>query len=95
MDRNITTFLAVEAFIQEHAREIRREKVLLDLDVAGLYQISLAELYKIIEKNKRRFSSDFMFMLNNEEKEKFSLKSKKVFCFYSNGDTYVRRAVKE
>jgi phage regulator Rha-like protein len=85
MDRNFTTFLAVEAFIQEHSREIRGEKVLIDLDVACLYEISLVELYKIIGKNKRRFPPDFMFMLNNEEKEKLSLKSKKVFAFTQMG----------
>jgi phage regulator Rha-like protein len=85
MERNISTFLAFEALIQERTREIRKEKVLLDIDVAGLYEISLAELYKIIAKNKRRFPPDFMFILNNEEKEKFSLKSKKVFAFTQMG----------
>ncbi len=85
MGKNITTFLAFEAFIQERTRKIRKEKVLLDIDVARLYEISLAGLYKVIEKNKSRFPPDFMFMLNNEEKEKLSLKSKKVLAFTQMG----------
>jgi len=64
MDKNITTLLAVETFIQEHTREIRGEKILPETYVASIYEISIEELHRTVEKNKRRFPSDFMFLLN-------------------------------
>jgi len=85
MDKNITTLLAVETYIQEHTREIRGEKALTDTDVAGLYQISLEELHKTVGRNKKRFPADFMFLLNEEEKKKLSLTGKKVYAFTQMG----------
>ena len=85
MERNITTLLAVETFIQEHTREIRGEKVLPDTDVAGLYEISIEELHKTVGRNKRRFPPDFMLLLNEEEKKKLSLTGKKVYAFTQAG----------
>ena len=85
MERNITTLLAVEAYIQGHTREIRKEKVLTDLDVAGLYEVSIEELHKTVNKNKSRFPSDFMFLLDEEEKKELSLTGKKVYAFTQAG----------
>jgi hypothetical protein len=52
MGGNVTTLLAVEAFILEHARNLRNMKVLLDIDVAGIFNISQEELYNAVKKNK-------------------------------------------
>ena len=85
MDKNITTLLAVETFIQEHTREIRGTKILSDTDVVILYKISIEELHRTVEKNKRRFPSDFMFLLNEEEKKKLSLTGGKIYAFTQAG----------
>jgi len=85
MDKNITTLLAVETFIQEHTREIRGTKILSDTDVVILYKISIEELHRTVEKNKRRFPSDFMFLLNEEEKKKLSLTGEKIYAFTQAG----------
>jgi len=85
MDKNISSFLAVETFVNEHTREIRSEKVLTDDIAAKLYEISIEEVHRTVEKNKSRFPSDFMFLLNDEEKKKMSLKAEKVYAFTWGG----------
>jgi len=85
MDKNITTLLAVETFIQEHTREIRGEKILPETYVASIYEISIEELHRTVGKNKRRFPPDFMFLLDEEEKKKLSLTGKKIYAFTQAG----------
>jgi len=85
MDKNISSFLAVEAFIKEHAREIRGESILPDVDVAKLYEVSIAEVHKTVAREKERFPQDFMFLLNKEEKEKLAMTGKKVYAFTQMG----------
>ena len=46
---------------------IRGEKVLLDKDLAALYQVSTSALNKAVTRNRDRFPSDFMFQLTKEE----------------------------
>ncbi len=85
MNKDITTLLALETYIRECAREIRGNKILLDTDVANLYKISIKELYKTVAENKNRFPQDFMFLLEEEEKQKLSLTGKKVYAFTQTG----------
>lgn len=85
MDKNISSYLAVETFVNEHTREIRNENVLIDGVVAKLYEISIEEVHRTVEKNKSRFPLDFMFLLNNEEKKRMSLKEEKVYAFTWGG----------
>ena len=85
MNKNITTLLAVETYIQECAREIRGDKILLDTDVANLYKISMEELHRTVAENKNRFPQDFMFLLKEEEKQKLTLTGKKVYAFTQAG----------
>lgn len=82
---NISSFLAVETFVNEHTREIRNENVLIDGVAAKLYEITIEEVHRTVEKNKSRFPSDFMFLLNDEEKKKMSLKAEKVYAFTWGG----------
>ena len=48
-------------------RHFRGEKVLLDSDLATLYDVSTGNLNKAVKRNLDRFPSDFMFQLKPEE----------------------------
>lgn len=47
--------------------EIRGQKVMLDRDLAELYQVATGNLNKAVQRNIRRFPEDFMFQLTKEE----------------------------
>lgn len=46
---------------------IRGKKVMLDSDLALLYEVSVKRLNEQVRRNKRRFPNDFMFELTVEE----------------------------
>jgi hypothetical protein len=46
---------------------IRGQKVMLDADLAELYQVPTKRLNEAIRRNRDRFPEDFMFRLSNEE----------------------------
>jgi len=48
---------------------IRGKKVMLDKDLAELYQVETKNLNKAVKRNMERFPNDFMFQLNREEFE--------------------------
>ena len=48
---------------------IRREKVMLDADLAELYGVPTKALNQAVKRNIDRFPEDFMFQLTNQEKE--------------------------
>ena len=56
--------------IQSKIYEVRGVKVMLDKDLAELYQVTTGNLNKAVKRNIKRFPSDFMFRLNKEEFEK-------------------------
>lgn len=47
---------------------IRGQKIILDADLAELYQVPTKALNQAVKRNARRFPSDFMFRLTKEEK---------------------------
>ena len=47
--------------------EIRGLKVILDKDLAEMYQVATSNLNKAVKRNIDRFPGDFMFQLNNAE----------------------------
>ncbi|MDR0737536.1 MAG: ORF6N domain-containing protein [Prevotellaceae bacterium] len=53
--------------IQSKIYEIRGRKVILDRDLAELYEVTTANLNKTVKRNIDRFPEDFMFQLNSEE----------------------------
>ncbi len=55
--------------IQNKIYLIRNQKVMLDKDLAGLYQITTGNLNKAVKRNIERFPDDFMFRLTKEETE--------------------------
>ena len=46
---------------------IRGQKVMLDSDLAGLYQVSTKRLNEQVRRNIKRFPEDFMFQLSYQE----------------------------
>ncbi len=46
---------------------IRNHKVMLDIDLAELYQVETGRLNEQVKRNPDRFPEDFMFQLTNEE----------------------------
>ena len=48
---------------------VRGEKVLLDADLARLYDVTTANLNKAVKRNRDRFPRDFMFQLSAVEAE--------------------------
>ena len=53
--------------IQNLIYEIRGQKVMLDSDLAILYQVQTKVLNQAVKRNIKRFPSDFMFQLTKEE----------------------------
>ncbi|MEW6659964.1 MAG: ORF6N domain-containing protein [Thermodesulfobacteriota bacterium] len=46
---------------------IRGERVILDADLAALYEVETRVLIQAVKRNSERFPSDFMFQLTKEE----------------------------
>ena len=55
--------------IQSKIYEIRGQKVMLDRDLAELYGIETKVLKQAVKRNLKRFPSDFMFELTQDEFE--------------------------
>ena len=63
--------------IQSKIHEIRGQQVMLDFDLAALYQVETKVLKQAVRRNIERFPEDFMFEISNEEYNslKISLRS--------------------
>jgi len=55
--------------IQSKIYEVRGQRVMLDFDLAALYQVETRVLNQAVKRNIKRFPEDFMFQLNNLEFE--------------------------
>ena len=55
--------------IEQSILYIRGEKVLLDVDLAGLYRVETRILIQAVKRNLVRFPPDFMFQLTKKELE--------------------------
>lgn len=53
--------------IENKIYEIRGKKVMLDFDLAEMYQVETKNLNKAVKRNIERFPEDFMFQLTSEE----------------------------
>jgi hypothetical protein len=49
--------------IEQKIYLIRGQRVMLDKDLANLYQVSTKRLNEQVKRNKRRFPKDFAFLL--------------------------------
>ena len=59
--------------IQSKIRALRGQRVMLDFDLAALYEVEARVLNQSVKRNLRRFPVDFMFQLSPEEWEELRL----------------------
>ena len=55
--------------IQNRIYEIRGERVMLDRDLAALYEVEIRILNQAVKRNIKRFPKDFMFQITKDEFE--------------------------
>src|SRR5215218_3807930 len=55
--------------VQNRIYEIRGERVILDRDLALLYETETKRLTEAVKRNSKRFPKDFMFQLTSKEWE--------------------------
>ena len=67
MAKQQTTSLIPVERIAAQIYLIRGEKVMLDRDLATLYQVETRRLNEQVKRNRERFPKDFMFQLTKEE----------------------------
>ena len=53
--------------IQNKIYEIRGQRVMLDFDLAAIYQVETRALKQAVRRNIERFTDDFLFVLTREE----------------------------
>ena len=53
--------------LQSKIHEIRGQKIMLDFDLAVLYEIETRVLNQSVKRNYKRFPIDFMFQLTDKE----------------------------
>jgi len=61
-----TTIMDLQ-IIQNKIYEIRGQKVMLDFDLAQLYEVETKALNLAVKRNIQRFPKDFMFQLTDED----------------------------
>lgn len=66
MNKAVNTIVPDEIVINK-IYVIRDQKVMLDRDLADLYEVNTGYLNKTVKRNIKRFPDDFMFQLNAEE----------------------------
>lgn len=59
--------MELAVIIQSKIYEIRGQQVMIDKDLAGLYQVEVKRLNESVKRNLKRFPEDFMFQLTAEE----------------------------
>ena len=56
-----------QELIEQKIYLIRGQKVMLDRDLARLYEVSTGRLNEQVKRNKKRFPEDFAFLLTRQE----------------------------
>lgn len=53
--------------LQSKIHDVRGQKVILDFDLAALYEVETKALNQAVKRNIKRFPIDFMFQLSDDE----------------------------
>lgn len=69
MSKKESTPAIADELVMSKIYMVRGHKVMLDSDLAELYQVETRTLNQTVKRNPKRFPADFMFMLNPEEWE--------------------------
>jgi len=57
----------VQPVIESSIVELRGTKVILDTDLAAIYEVETYRFNEAVKRNRDRFPADFMFQLTKEE----------------------------
>jgi hypothetical protein len=79
--------LVPEELIERRIYFIRGRKVMVDSDLAGLYQVATKALNQAVKRNSERFPADFTFQLTPDESD--SLRSQSVTSNGRGGRRYL------
>lgn len=71
--------------VQNLIYEIRGQRVMLDFDLARLYQIETKALKQAVRRNLERFPEDFMFTLSQDEYNSLKISIRSQFVTLENG----------
>ena len=55
--------LVAQHRVESYIRLVRGQRVILDEDIAALYEVQTAQLVRAVLRNVERFPDDFMFQL--------------------------------
>ena len=69
MAKSTKSVMMTDAILMNKIYIIRGQKVMLDRDLAALYQVETRRLNEQVIRNKLRFPADFMFRLTKKEFE--------------------------
>ncbi|MEO5594414.1 MAG: ORF6N domain-containing protein [Chitinophagaceae bacterium] len=69
MNKNTKSVMIPDELLMNKIYFIRGQKVMLDKDLAELYQVETRRLNEQVTRNKLRFPADFMFRLTKKEFE--------------------------
>ena len=67
MDKNELKDIIMEEKIMSHIYVFRKQKVMLDFDLASMYGVETKRLNEQLKRNIKRFPKDFMFKLTEKE----------------------------
>ncbi len=67
MSEETKNLIVQDEFIMNQIYYIRGHKVMLDADLAALYEVETKQLKRQVKRNMERFPEDFMFELSPEE----------------------------
>lgn len=81
--------MSVERIVRSIFR-IRGQNVMLDRDLAELYEVEVRVLKQAVRRNHKRFPADFMFELTKEEEK--SLRSQIVILERGRYSKYIPQA---
>ena len=59
--------MLTETIIEDRIFTIRGQKVMIDKDLAELYEVPTSRLNEAVKRNQKRFPEDFMFKLTKDE----------------------------
>lgn len=71
--------------VQNLIYEIRGQRVMLDFNLARLYQIETKALKQAVRRNLERFPEDFMFTLSQDEYNSLKISIRSQFVTLENG----------
>src|SRR3978361_1625953 len=75
--------------IQSRIYEVRGERVMLDMDLAALYEVETRVLNQAVKRNIKRFPADFMFQLSVIEWKNLSSKTVMTFAPHTSSSQIV------